>query len=111
MDKRKFVREFTTSPIKFIDAEGAVVFKGTVNDISAAGILAVSYDLEDFEGLNVNDEIGFIMSIPTGDVAGVAEVVWMDGEKSRMGLKFIKIVDKASVANLMSFVAAGFFHA
>lgn len=106
MDKREFIREFITSDIKLYDTEGDFICKVNTYDISAGGVLLVSSGLE-FEKFDTGDEVNFILTIPTGEVSGTAEVIWVDEEEYRMGLKFKKILKGAS--NLVAFIANGFF--
>ena len=108
MNKREFIREFTASSIKLFDQDENLIYKGKVNDISAGGILVVSCGLEDLEGFYPGEGIKFTLQIPTGEVSGVAEIAWTDPEESRMGLKFLKILNKDGVSNLMAFVTDGF---
>ena len=106
MDKRGFKREFIASDIRLYDSEGTLICKVKAYDISASGVLLVSRGLE-LEDFDSGDEVAFILTIPTGEISGTAEVAWIDEEEAHMGLKFKKILKGAS--NLMAFIANGFF--
>jgi hypothetical protein len=110
MDKRGFIREFTASGIKLFDLDGKLIYKGRISDISAGGVLVVSYDFEDFEDFYQGEELKFTIQLPTGEVAGIAEVMWTNPEESKMGLRFMEILNKEGVSNLMAFVADGFLN-
>lgn len=108
MDKRRFMREFTSSDIRLYDEEGILIYKGKVRDVSAGGVLVLSGGLDDLVGFEERQEVNFKLSLPTGLVAGIAEIAYVDEEEGKMGLKFTKIVNKEGVSNLMAFVADGF---
>lgn len=108
MDKRNFMRQFTSSRISLYDAEGGLIYKGNVRDISQGGVLVLSGGLDDLVLFEESQEINFKLSLPTGLVAGIAEITYVDSDEGRMGLKFTKIVNKDGVSNLMAFVANGF---
>ncbi len=107
VDKRGFMREFTSSIIKLYGPEGEIVYKGKVRDVSAGGVLVLSGGLDDLAEFQESQEINFKLSLPTGLVAGIAEIMYVDNDEGRMGLKFVKIVNRDGAANLMSFVANG----
>jgi len=107
-NKRESAREFTASDIQLFDQEGNQIYKGKINDISGGGVLIVTSEMEGFDSFTEGEELHFVLSIPTGNVSGVAEVAWIDTESSRMGLKFTRILNKEGVANLMAFVADNF---
>lgn len=104
MDKREFAREFSASGIRLFDAEGKLICKGKISDISAGGVLVISPGFEEFEVFDPEDEVNFILNIPTGEVSGVAEVVWASPEDERMGLKFVKILGRKGSSNLIDFL-------
>ncbi len=108
MDKRRFMREFTSSDIKLYDEEGLLMYRGKVSDVSAGGVLVLSGGLDDLVLFEEQQEVNFKLSLPTGLVAGIAEIAYVDNDEGRMGLKFTKIINKEGVSNLMAFVANGF---
>lgn len=107
MKKRGSMRAFTASSIKLYGPEGEMIYKGKVHDISEGGVLVLSGGLDDLIPFSESQEINFKLSLPTGLVAGTAEIMYVDNDEGRMGLKFVKIVNKEGVSNLMSFVANG----
>lgn len=108
MDKRKSIREFTASDIEIYDLKGEFICTATVNDISKGGILVALYDTEKFDLFSRGQKIKFQLTVPTGPIAGSAEVSWADNGEARMGLKFTRIENEEGVTNLMAFVAGGF---
>jgi c-di-GMP-binding flagellar brake protein YcgR len=90
------------------DAEGELMYKGKVRDISQGGVLVLSGGLDDLLLFEESQEVNFKLNLPTGLVAGTAEVTYVDSDEGRMGLKFTKIVNKDGISNLMAFVANGF---
>ena len=107
MDKREFMREFTSASINLYDNEGRLICKVTAKDISAGGVLVVSHELEFFEDFEPGDEVNFTLKLPTGEIAGTAEVSWTNPDEASMGLKFKKILKGDS--RFMDFIANGFF--
>lgn len=101
------MREFSSAPINLYDDEGTLICKVKARDISAGGVLVVSHEMEFFEDFEPGDEVNFTLKLPTGEVAGTAEVAWTNPDESSMGLKFKRIIKGDS--RLMDFIANGFF--
>ena len=108
LDQRKFTRLFASSSIKLFEANGKLICKASVADLSQEGLLVAFFDEIIDKSLNEQKEIKFEFIIPTGPVEGAAKIMWLNSKESKFGLKFLKIENDDGASNLLSFIANDF---
>ena len=105
MDNRKSTRIFANPSIRLSSLEGELVSKPTVNNISKGGALVVFHDPSKSIMFGLNERVKFKLTIPTGQISGLAEISWSNYDESQMGLRFIDIDSESSLPNLIAFIS------
>jgi hypothetical protein len=106
MERRHAKRLSGVCEVTLTDDAGAMLARGSIADLSEGGLLITYIPPPELARLAVGRQIRFHFCVPTGDVAGAAEIV-RKGEED-VGLRIRSVDNEAGLPHLMSFLHSWF---
>src|SRR4051812_20989629 len=99
MDRRHEKRMFGVSEVTLTDDAGTPVARASIADLSQGGLLVTYISPDELARLSVGQQVGFHFRVPTGEVAGAAEIV-RKGDAD-IGLRIVSVDNPGGVSHLM----------
>ncbi|MCM8773206.1 MAG: PilZ domain-containing protein [Candidatus Omnitrophica bacterium] len=106
MERRKYNRAISASHIDFYDVGGTYLCEGSVLNISTGGIFVAYIDKNKLSQFIPHQKIKFTFNIPTGQLIGNGEIVWLNEEELSLGLKFTAIENEDGISHLIDFITS-----
>lgn len=91
------------SEISLVSLDGAPLTKANLTNLSVSGLLVAFIPVEHVEGFSAGQRLRFSFVIPTGGVAGEAEVVRVAASDREVAIRFVQL-DGDSRENLNEFL-------